>query len=161
MKKNKTLNNCFLSDCSTSDSRAVLGGIPLQMMLAGIILTVSNYLWMPDCGIGAERRLPDAARSVHLWYSAEEGVVFYNEVTIEKSFPGTYFCVCGFKHGYFGIQELSQGKKVVLFSVWDPGNQNSPDTVPRDRQVKALYEEQDVRISRFGSEGTGGKSMFE
>jgi hypothetical protein len=38
MKKNNTLNNCFLSDCSTSDSRAVLGGITLQMILAGIML---------------------------------------------------------------------------------------------------------------------------
>jgi hypothetical protein len=70
MKKNNTLNNCFLSDCSTSDSRAVLGGITLQIMLAGIILTASNYLWMPACGIGAERRLPGEALSVHLWYSA-------------------------------------------------------------------------------------------
>lgn len=137
----------------------MLDGIPLQMILAWIILTVSNYLWMPACGIGEERRLPGAARSVHLWYSAEEGVAFYSEVTVEKSYPGTYFCVCGFKHGYFGIQELSQGKKVVLFSVCDPGNQNNPDTVPRDRQVKVLYEGQDVHISRFGNEGTGGKSM--
>jgi hypothetical protein len=45
--------------------------------------------------------------------------------------------------------------------MWDPGNQNNPDTVPRDRQVKVLYERQDMHISRFGNEGTGGKSMFE
>ena len=109
----------------------------------------------------AEKRLPRAARSVHLWYPAEQGVVYYNEVTVEKSYPGSYFCVSGFKHGYFGIQELRRGKKVVLFSVWDPGRQNNPNTVAQDRRVKVLYEGQGVRVSRFGNEGTGGKSMFD
>jgi hypothetical protein len=46
------------------------------MMLAGIILTASNYLWMPACGIGAEKRLSRKALSVHLWYFAEEGDIF-------------------------------------------------------------------------------------
>ncbi|MEJ2703174.1 MAG: DUF3472 domain-containing protein, partial [Sedimentisphaerales bacterium] len=104
---------------------------------------------------------PRAARSVHLWYPAEQGIVYYNEVTVEKSYPGSYFCVCGFRHGYFGIQELTRGRKVVLFSVWDPGKQDNPNAVPEDRRVKVLYEGQDVRISRFGNEGTGGKSMFD
>src|SRR5947199_6598223 len=67
---------------------------------------------------------PRAARSVHLHYPAPEAVLFYNEVTVAESPPGTYFCACGFSHGYFGIQELANGDHVVLFSVWDPGNQN-------------------------------------
>jgi|GEM_PF-510430 len=160
MKKNKTIYDCFLSAYSTADSRAELNGILFQMMLAGIILTASVCLCDPAWGMGAEKRLPRAARSVHLWYPAKQGIVFYNEVTVENSFPGSYFCVCGFKHGYFGIQELWQGRKVVLFSVWEPGNQDNQDTVPQDRRVKVLYEGQDVRVSRFGNEGTGGKSMF-
>jgi len=130
------------------------------MMLAGILLTLSYFLWAPADGMGAEKNLPRAARSVHLWFPAGQGTVYYNEVTVEKSYPGSYFCVCGFKHGYFGIQQLWQGKKVVLFSVWDPGRQNNPDTVPQDRRVKLLYHGQDVNISRFGNEGTGAKSMF-
>jgi len=161
MKKNKTIYDCFLSAYSTADSRAEIDGILFQMMLAGIILTASVCLCNPAWGMGAEKRLPRAARSVHLWYPAKQGIVFYNEVTVENSFPGSYFCVCGFKHGYFGIQELRQGRKVVLFSVWEPGNQDNQDTVPQDRRVKVLYEGQDVRISRFGNEGTGGKSMFD
>jgi hypothetical protein len=104
---------------------------------------------------------PRAARSVHLWYKAPDSVLFYNEVTVEESYPGSYFCVCGFRHGYFGIQELtSGGRKVVIFSVWDPGGQNNPNEVDAENRVKVIHSGQDVRISRFGNEGTGGKSMF-
>ena len=141
------------------ESRTFRGNLasgPLWIMVAALICLCSL-----TCALGAEERPPRAARSVHLWYPAEQGVVYYNEVTVEKSYPGSYFCVCGFKHGYFGIQELGQGKKVVIFSVWDPGRQNNPNTVPEDRRVKVLHEGQGVRVSRFGNEGTGGKSMFD
>lgn len=110
---------------------------------------------------GASPQPPKAARSVHLWYPAPDGEVFYNEVTVEKSFPGSYFCFLGFNHGYFGIQELTEGEKVVLFSVWDPGSQNNPSEVSEDRRVRVLFEGEGVKISRFGNEGTGGKSMFD
>ena len=161
MKDNKALRNDFLPDFCAVGCRTRPGVTSVKMTLAGILLTVWLCVWGSASGSAAERPSPQAARSVHLWYPAEQGVVFYNEVTVENSYPGSYFCVCGFKHGYFGIQELSQGKKVVLFSVWDPGSQNEPDTVPKDRQVKVLYEGKDVRVSRFGNEGTGGKSMFD
>ena len=128
---------------------------------AWILLMVSVCLLASVGNAAVEKRSPRAARSVHLWYRAEQGVVYYNEATVEKSYPGSYFCVCGFRHGYFGIQELWNGNKVVLFSVWDPGKQNNPNTVPEDRRVKVLHEGQNVRVSRFGNEGTGGKSMFD
>ncbi|MGH7226187.1 MAG: alpha/beta hydrolase fold domain-containing protein, partial [Gemmataceae bacterium] len=41
-----------------------------------------------------------ACRSVHLFYTGEEGTAFYNEVTVDKSAPGTYFMVCGWNRGY-------------------------------------------------------------
>jgi len=102
-----------------------------------------------------------ACRSVHLRYVAPESTLFYNEVTVEKSAPGTYFMACGFDHGYFGMQELADGKKVVLFSVWDPGKQNDPKSVDADRQVKVLGQGEGVRVKRFGGEGTGAQSMFD
>ena len=74
---------------------------------------------------GDERLAGVACRSVHLRYQAGEAVAFYNEVTVEHSAPGTYFCACGWDRGYFGVQELGNGKKVVIFSVWDSG-QNDP-----------------------------------
>lgn len=102
-----------------------------------------------------------ACRSVHLGFPAPTGVAFYNEVTIEQSAPGTYFMVCGWSKGYFGMQELGNGKKLILFSVWDPGNQDDPKTVKEDLQVKSLHKGEGVRVGRFGGEGTGGQSFFD
>jgi hypothetical protein len=103
---------------------------------------------------------PRAARSVHLGYVAPEALLFYNELTVEKSVPGSYFMACGFNHGYFGIQELTNGKKVVLFSVWDPTKGNDANAVAQDRRVEVLYKADEVVAKRFGGEGTGGQSFF-
>jgi len=109
----------------------------------------------------ADERLEGVAcRSVHLGYPAGEGVAFYNEVTVEKSAPGTYFAVCGWNKGYFGIQELANGKKLVIFSVWDSG-QNDPKKVDEEKRVKLLHKDDAVRIGRFGGEGTGGQSFLD
>ena len=104
---------------------------------------------------------PRAARSVHLAYLAAEASLFYNELTVEQSVPGSYFMACGFNHGYFGIQEQSQGKKVVIFSVWDPTRGNEARAVPEDQRVEILYRAKDVVARRFGGEGTGGQSFFD
>jgi hypothetical protein len=109
----------------------------------------------------ADERLEGVAcRSVHLHYSAGEGTAFYNEVTVDQSAPGTYFCACGWNKGYFGIQELGNGKKLVIFSVWD-SNQNDPKAVEEDKRVKLLHKDEKVRIGRFGGEGSGGQSFFD
>jgi beta-glucanase (GH16 family) len=115
------------------------------------------------CGMAiAQTDAPRAARSVHLWYNAPDAVAFYNEVTVQESQRGSYFCVCGFNHGYFGIQELIEpGKKVAIFSVWDPGKQNNPNAVAEDDRVKVIASGEGVRIKRFGGEGTGGQSMID
>lgn len=102
-----------------------------------------------------------ACRSVHLGYPAPPGVAIYNEVTIDQSAPGTYFCVSAFNMGYCGLQELDKGKKVLIFSVWDPGDQNDPNKVQDEQRVKLLHKDPDVRIGRFGNEGTGGQSFFD
>lgn len=102
-----------------------------------------------------------ACRSVHLRYAGPEGIAFYNEVTVDKSAKGTYFEACGFDKGYFGIQELADGKKVVLFSVWDPGQQNDPKSVASARQVKIVGQGEGVRVKRFGGEGTGAQSFLD
>jgi hypothetical protein len=106
-------------------------------------------------------REPMACRSVHLQYPGPEGIGFYNEVTVEKSARGTYFMACGFDKGYFGMQELPDGKKVILFSVWDPGNQNNPTSVASDRQVKIVAQGEGARVKRFGGEGTGAQCFLD
>ena len=109
----------------------------------------------------APAQAPDAARSVHLRYEAPEANAFYNEVTVHESVANSYFMACGFRQGYFGIQEFRPGReKVVLFSVWDPGQQNDPNSVSADQRVEVLYHADDVVVRRFGGEGTGGQSFF-
>jgi hypothetical protein len=110
----------------------------------------------------ADERLKGiACRSVHLFYPAPIADAFYNEIEVEKSADGTYFMVCGWSKGYFGIQELASGKKVVLFSVWDPAAGDDPKNVPAEKRVKMLHKGDAVRVKRFGNEGTGGQSFFD
>ncbi|MGF1578776.1 MAG: DUF3472 domain-containing protein [Gemmataceae bacterium] len=112
--------------------------------------------------VHADRRLKGiACRSVHLGYPAPEGRAFYTEAIVGSSAEGTYFMACGFRMGYFGMQELANGKKVILFSVWDPGKQNNPNATPKDRRVQVLFQGKGVRVRRFGGEGTGGQSFFD
>ena len=80
---------------------------------------------------------------------------------MEKSVPGSYFMACGFRQGYFGIQEQSGGRKVVIFSVWDPRHGDNPGQVPEKDRVEVLYHAPDVVARRFGGEGTGGQSFLE
>ena len=101
-----------------------------------------------------------ACRSVHLSYSTTESLAFCLDVAVDSSAEGTYFAVCGWDSGYFGLQELSDGKKVILFSVWDPHDQFDPNSVPEEKRVKTLHKDDQVRVGRFGGEGTGGKSFF-
>ena len=102
-----------------------------------------------------------ACRSVHLGYTAEAGTAFYTEVKVEESALGTYFCAIGFNSGYFGIQEQGKGKKVVIFSVWDPASGEDPAKVPEEKRVKNLHKGEGVRVGRFGNEGTGGQSFYD
>lgn len=104
------------------------------------------------------------ARSVHAGYRGlPDSTLIYIEAEMNYSAPGSYFCLMGFNVGYAGIQELPDGRKVGIFSVWDPGSHDAsarPDDVAKEYQVKVLYGGEGVDVSRFGGEGTGGKSMF-
>jgi hypothetical protein len=108
-----------------------------------------------------EKLAGKACRSVHLAYTAPEGDLFYNEVVVDQSAPGTYFCSSGFRQGYFGVQELWNGKRLAIFSVWDPGAQDNPNAVPPEKRVKLLAKGDKVRVGRFGGEGTGGQSFLD
>ncbi len=130
-------------------------------LLVLLPLVLLALLFLAKLAPADERLKGIACRSVHLSYPAPEGVAFYNELTVEKSAGGTYFMACGFDMGYFGIQELADGKKVVLFSVWDPGQQDDPKAVEEEKRVKLLHKDDAVRIGRFGNEGTGGQSFFD
>jgi hypothetical protein len=123
-----------------------------------LVLFVLGALALP--ALADERLKGIACRSVHLNYPAGEGVAFYNEVTVDDSAPGTYFAVCGWNKGYYGIQELGNGKKLLIFSVWD-SKQNDPKAVADEQRVKLLHKDEKVRVGRFGGEGTGGQSFLD
>lgn len=125
------------------------------------LLALTAFALMASFTYSDEKLQGIACRSVHLGYPAAEAKAYYNEITVEKSAAGTYFCVCGWSKGYFGIQEKGDGKKVVIFSVWDPGAQNDPKLVQEDSRVKVMHKADDVRVGRFGNEGTGGQSFLD
>lgn len=102
-----------------------------------------------------------ACRSVHLSFPAPSAKWYYHEITVRQSAPGTYFSVCVWNQGYFGIQELGNGKKLLLFSVWDPGSQDDPKSVAVEKRVQMHHRDPEVRVGRFGGEGTGGQSFFD
>jgi hypothetical protein len=129
---------------------------PMLTLIAAIAAIGSTSLLQGDDAVP-----PRAARSVHLSYIAPPAVSFYGEVTVEKSVPDSYFQVCGFNGGYFGIQEHDHGKKVGIFSVWDTAKGNDPKAVDQKDRVETLFVGDGVRASRFGGEGTGGHSDFD
>ena len=101
------------------------------------------------------------ARYVTAWYLVPNSISTLKEVIVKKSTPGTYFCVIGFEMGYFGLQELANGKKTFIFSVWDDHAGDNPADVTAEKRVKALHVGENVRIQRFGNEGTGIQTYFD
>lgn len=107
-------------------------------------------------------------RSVHLNYAnpPKGNKAVYLESKALASAPGTYFSTLNFHEGYFGFQELANGKKVIIFSVWDPGvsgldNKTRPDQIADEKRVQLVAKGEGVNTTRFGGEGTGGKSMLD
>ena len=107
----------------------------------------------------ADSKGPRAARSVHWGWPSPEAELFYTSMIVDQSVPGSYFMACGWNTGYFGIQELASGKKVVIFSVWDPTKGDDPNKVENADRVECLFNDPEMRIRRFGGEGTGGQCM--
>lgn len=103
---------------------------------------------------------PNAARTVHLRYIAPPAREFWNEVIVEESTPGSYFMVAGFRHGFSGLQELSDGTKAAIFSVWDPGVKQEVDEVPVPVRVDILEAGTGLTTERFDKQGTGMKGMM-
>ncbi|AMV38337.1 DUF3472 domain-containing protein [Planctomyces sp. SH-PL62] len=131
-----------------------IGWVGLAMIATAVVVAASGRT-------RADERLKDVAcRSVHLGYPAGAGTAFYNEVTIRESAVGTYFMVCGWDKGYFGLQELADGKKLLIFSVWD-SESNDPNAQTPEARTRLLHKDEKVRVKRFGGEGSGGQSFFD
>jgi hypothetical protein len=128
------------------------------LLLTTCGLVISMPAFADEKGKAVE---PNAACSIHLGWPAPQAEWFYLEGRVEKSTAGSYFMVCGWNTGYFGVQELGKGHKVGIFSVWDPTTGDNPNAVKLEDRVEILAQGKDVKVSRFGGEGTGGKSMTD
>ncbi len=104
------------------------------------------------------------AASVHLFYPLADTVKvlsFYNELTVPEGSDVlySYYMVCGFERGYFGIQVNSATERRVIFSVWDAGNEAvDRKKVTDENKVQLMAKGEDVVTNDFGNEGTGGHS---
>lgn len=125
--------------------------MPRTAFTIGLLILLSSA--------GAFAAEPRAARSVHLGWEADDADTFYLEMTIDRTTAGSYFMACGWNTGYFGLQELGDGRKVVIFSVWDPTKGDDPNAVPIEERVEVLASDPGMRIRRFGGEGTGGQCL--
>ena len=95
------------------------------------------------------------ATSVHLRYGFEHTTDGSDEgsaqvgLIVKHTYPGTYFCAIQFPpSGYCGLQELANGDKVAIFSVWDKGPKGSPG-------AQAMATGKGFEASDFGGEGEG------
>ena len=102
--------------------------------------------------------------SVHFSYALPETDIkyFYNEIVVpeESASNSTYYMMNGFAQGYMGIQQISDGDRRVLFSVWSPFSTDDPNEIPEDMQIKLLRKGKDVTVGEFGNEGSGGQSWL-
>lgn len=96
--------------------------------------------------------------SLNLYYTMPSGnyEYMYHEVSIPKGYDidNMYVMSNGFEGGggYAGMQ-IVDGKRKVLFSVWDPADMTNGGTVIVDKGS-------DLENGNFGGEGTGAKCSF-
>lgn len=120
----------------------------------------SDY-WLP------ENMAARQCTSVHLAYLPEipNHSAAYQVTVVEKTAPGTYFACNNFTTGYIGVQDIpvQEGeppKHVAIFSVWDAKDTgDNPHAAPESERAKLVQRGEGVHTTRFGGEGTGGKSM--
>lgn len=123
------------------------------------------------------------ADSVNLWFEpdfvieessyeehykkADYKYAFRTIIPIESA-DNTYFAILGgqgFPDYYGGIQQLQDGSKAAIFSVWDVNSDGScldckPGTAPETNRVSMWAASPNTVIETFGYEGTGMKSMI-
>lgn len=102
------------------------------------------------------------AASVHLAYPQPKDTkvaAFYCEVTAQEDPVATYYEVCGWHRGYFGMQVNSPTERRIIFSVWDSGGEAvDRKKVGDENRTTLIAKGEGVSSGDFGNEGTGGHS---
>lgn len=102
------------------------------------------------------------ANAQHLWWhpADDQGSYrcIYGEIDVLATGPTTYFCGCNWwpgapAGGYTGIQQLEDGKHLMIFSIWD--------TTPDLHSVAIGKGDPRTELTRFGGEGEGGRTILQ
>ncbi len=110
--------------------------------------------------------VPRQARSVHLLYhpQAEAPVSAMVSVRVLEAQTNSYYMALGWKSGYCGVQDIN-GRKVFIFSVWEPGNpldlKAKKEDVALDRRARVKFAAEGVETRRFEGEGTGMRTLTD
>jgi Domain of unknown function (DUF3472) len=111
----------------SSDYTAYLDGAFVGTVRTDGNLLESMYTFIEDVRYGAD--------AVHLRVDMAAPVhSFRTTLKIMRSERRTFYVACGFRRGYFGIQDLNDaGEQRVLFSVWDVGSKCVVDPATRPK----------------------------
>ena len=105
------------------------------------------------------------ARSVHLFYHPFAPLAQSAMASVEvlESAPHSYFMVLGWDTGYCGFQELADGQRCFIFSLWDQGDMYDfkarEKHVDEAKRARLVYAAPDVEVGRFELEGTGARTL--
>jgi hypothetical protein len=130
--------------------------VSIRSFLKGSVFAFAAFVLLP---LQAFAQQMSPAPSVHLRYPGSGVEAAYVEVNVKKSAPNTYFEALGWQNGYFGIQELTQGRKQLIFSVWDSGL-NDPSLTPQAQRASVVTKASKVTVGRFGDEGSGAQTFL-
>lgn len=103
--------------------------------------------------------------SCHLNYSPSyKGEAEWSIISVcvphEFDKEGSYYMALGFNGGYFGMQNNGRGRRQVLFSVWNSGEENDdPNAVHHTQQTTVVSKGEGVTARDFGGEGSGKQSF--
>ncbi len=133
-----------------------------KRLLASVLLAATSVT-LATADTSPEELTKRQCSSVHLRHAPiqRSSQAIYLQAEAVSSAPGTYFCAGNLDECYIGFQEIGPDRKVLIFSVWDPvAHGDNPNDVPESEQVQSIGHHENAEVSRFGGEGTGGKSFL-
>lgn len=84
------------------------------------------------------------------------------DVLVPEEFDktGSYYMALGFSGGYFGMQNNSESRRQVLFSVWNSVDDDNPENVSQEHRTQVIRCGKNVTAKDFGHEGSGKQTFI-
>lgn len=121
-------------------------------------LSPANFVWgllfliagIDPAAINAQTQVTPLAG---IDFKSAPASAFYGEIAVRESEAGTAYGVCGFSHGWLGVQELMSGKKTVVFSVSPKPSSKLPKPATGNHQVRVVRQGKGVRERFLADQG--------